>query len=64
MTGSIGPYAFRDCSSLTNVDGLSGVTGALVTHHGHVWRNDHGAGNAWEPGTTGSQWTDLGPAEQ
>lgn len=38
--------------------------GALVTHHGHVWRNDHGAGNAWEPGTTGSQWTDLGPAEQ
>ena len=38
--------------------------GAIVTHDGHVWRNDHNAGNAWEPGTTGSQWTDLGPVDE
>ena len=38
--------------------------GAIVTHQGHVWRNDHTAGNAWEPGTTGSQWADLGPNDE
>lgn len=37
--------------------------GAIVQHNGHVWRNDHNAGNAWEPGTTGAQWADLGPIE-
>lgn len=34
--------------------------GALVTHKGHKWRNDHTGPNGWEPGATGSQWTDLG----
>lgn len=37
--------------------------GSLVVHNGHVWRNDHTSPNGWEPGTTGSQWTDLGPVE-
>lgn len=44
--------------------------GAIVQHKGHVWRNDHvdgqgnGLPNAWEPGTTGAQWTDLGPVDE
>lgn len=33
--------------------------GAIVTHQGHTWRNDHTGPNGWEPGTTGSQWTKL-----
>ena len=37
--------------------------GALVTYGGHVWRNDHTGPNGWEPGTTGAQWTDLGPID-
>lgn len=36
--------------------------GAIVRHNGRIWRNDHVTVNGWEPGTTGSQWTDLGPA--
>ena len=36
--------------------------GAVVSHNGHLWRNDHVGPNGWEPGVTGSQWTDLGPA--
>lgn len=35
--------------------------GSLVVHNGHVWRNEHTGGNAWEPGTPHSQWADLGP---
>lgn len=34
--------------------------GAKVTHNGHLWRNDYALPNGWEPGVTGSQWTDLG----
>src|SRR5690606_4415762 len=37
--------------------------GAIVRHNGHLWRNDHTGPNGWEPGTTGSQWTDLGPTD-
>lgn len=36
--------------------------GALVTHNGHVWENEHDL-NGWEPGTPHSQWKDLGPVE-
>lgn len=36
--------------------------GAVVKHKGRLWRNDHVAVNGWEPGTVGSQWTDIGPA--
>lgn len=38
--------------------------GTLVTHNGRYWRNDHTAGNGWEPGTNGSQWADLGPINE
>jgi len=38
--------------------------GAIVSHEGRVWRNDHTGLNGWEPGTPGSQWTDLGPIEE
>ena len=34
---------------------------AIVQHVGYIWRNDLGRPNGWEPGTTGSQWTKLGP---
>lgn len=36
--------------------------GALVRHNGRIWENTHTAPNGWEPGTTGAQWTDMGPA--
>lgn len=36
--------------------------GAIVTHQGHVWRNEHDR-NGWQPGTPHAQWTDLGPVE-
>ena len=35
--------------------------GTIVKYQGHLWRNDHIGGNAWEPGTPGAMWTDLGP---
>lgn len=38
--------------------------GAIVRHNGHRWRNDHTGPNGWEPGTNGSQWTDLGPIDE
>lgn len=36
--------------------------GAVVSHIGRLWRNDHSAPNGWQPGVPGSQWTDMGPA--
>lgn len=33
---------------------------AHVLHHGHLWRNDLGAPNGFEPGAPHSGWTDLG----
>ena len=32
--------------------------GAIVRHNGALWRNDH-TSNVWEPGTPGSQWTQI-----
>lgn len=31
-----------------------------VTHAGHLWESAYDGDNVWEPGTVGSQWTDLG----
>lgn len=33
--------------------------GAIVTHQGKTWRNDHVGPNGWEPGQPGSQWTEI-----
>lgn len=37
--------------------------GALVTHNGHLWRNDLETPNGWEPGAQGAGWTDLGATD-
>ena len=36
--------------------------GSIVSLAGRLYRNDHTGPNGWKPGTTGSQWTDIGPA--
>ena len=36
--------------------------GSIVSLAGRLYRNDHSRPNGWKPGTTGSQWTDIGPA--
>ena len=36
--------------------------GSIVSLEGRLYRNDHSRPNGWKPGTTGSQWTDIGPA--
>ena len=36
--------------------------GSIVSLEGRLYRNDHNKPNGWKPGTTGSQWTDIGPA--
>ena len=36
--------------------------GSIVSLEGRLYRNDHTGPNGWKPGTTGSQWTDIGPA--
>ena len=35
--------------------------GAVVTHMGRTWRNEHNR-NGWRPGQTGARWTDIGLA--
>lgn len=42
--------------------GSERAVGVIVSHKGRLHRNDHTGPNGWEPGTTGSQWTDIGPA--
>ena len=42
--------------------GSEHAVGVIVSHKGRLYRNDHTGPNGWEPGTTGSQWTDIGPA--
>ena len=42
--------------------GMEYAVGAIVSHKGRLYRNDHTGPNGWKPGTTGSQWTDIGPA--
>ncbi len=38
--------------------------GAVVTHDGQAFRNDHGGLNPWEPGTLNSGWTPIWPDEE